>query len=378
MPTLSTNADNLTFTAPNQQWIIATGVVVGSPNVLTAVMMPFAGDNLVNNGMVFMPAGVPIGGVAVLLTAAAVGATVTNSKTGSIAGLSGIQAVTGNVLVHNDGSIVGFAGIGIDYGQGKGAVLENSGYIHGETVAVRGTLLDGFKLTNSGLIDSNGNAVILLATGLIDITNSGTIRAGNGSSAIIANGQGATVNLVNQGVIKGPVELSAGADIFDGRGGVAKGPVLGDDGNESLTGGGGANELHGEGGQDVISGRGGADMLIGGADGDSLRGGRGGDDFVYAEVSDSTGNAASTRDTILGFGNDDLIDLRALDAKIGTGNQKFDFIGTNDFTGKKGQLRYELDSGDAIVQADVTGDGKADMTILVSDVTKLGANDFNL
>ena len=30
MPTLSTNADNLSFTAPNQQWIIQTGVVVGS------------------------------------------------------------------------------------------------------------------------------------------------------------------------------------------------------------------------------------------------------------------------------------------------------------------------------------------------------------
>jgi hypothetical protein len=378
MPTLSTNADNLTFTAPNQQWIIQTGVVVGSPNVLSAVIMPFAGDNLVNNGTVFMPAGVPIGGVAVILTNAAVGATVTNSKTGSIAGLSGIQAVAGSVHVHNDGSIVGFAGIGIDYGQGKGAALENSGYIHGETVAVRGTLLDGFTMTNSGLIDSGGDAVVLLATGQIDITNSGTIRAGNGSSAIIADGKGATVNLVNTGVINGPVELSPGADIFDSRGGVAKGPVHGYDGNDSLTGGGGANALHGEDGQDVISGRGGGDMLIGGADGDTIKGGRGGDDFVYTDVSDSTGKSASTRDTLLDFGNDDIIDLRAIDAKIGNGNQKFDFIGTDDFTGKKGQLRYEVDNGNAVVQADVTGDGKADMTILVIDVNKLAANDFNL
>jgi len=340
MPTLSSNANNLTFTAADQQWIIETGVVVGSPNVLSAVVMPLAGDSLVNNGTVFMPAGVQSGGVAILVTGA--GSSVTNSKTGTIAGLGGIQAAAGGVKVHNDGSIIGFAGIGIDYGHGKGYALENSGYIHGETVAVRGTLLDGFDLTNSGVIDSNDDAVVILATGMIDITNSGTIRAGNGSSAIIANGQGATVKLVNTGVIDGPVELSAGADIFDSRGGVANGPVLGDDGNDTLTGGGGASVLHGEDGQDVISGRGGADTLVGGADGDALTGGRAADSFVYLDVSDSTGNAKSTRDAIFDFGKNDTIDLRAIDAKIGGGNQKFDFIGTGEFTGQKGQLRYEV------------------------------------
>ena len=154
--------------------------------------------------------------------------------------------------------------------------------------------------------------------------------------------------------------------------------MLGDDGNDNLMGGGGANELHGEGGHDVLNGRGGGDTLIGGADGDSLEGRSGGDDFVYLDVSDSTGNSATTRDTIIDFGNNDVIDVRAIDAKIGNGNQKFDFIGTNDFTGQKGQLRYEVDGGNAVVQADVNGDGKANMTILVIDVTKLGANDFNL
>jgi len=376
MPTLSTNADNLTFTTSFQQWIIQTGVVVGSPNVLSAVVMPYGGDSLVNNGIVFMPAGVPIGGVAVLVSGA--GSSVTNSKTGSITGLGGISAQAAGVKVVNDGSIVGFAGIGIDFGQGKGAKLDNSGNIQGESVAVRGTLLDGFSLTNSGTIKSAGEGIVLLATGRVDISNTGTIVAGNGP-AIIAIGQGASVDLDNQGVIKGEIQLSAGADIFDSRGGVAKGPVLADDGNDTLNGGSGANELHGETGQDFIAGRGGGDKLIGGADGDTLKGGRGGDNFVYTDVSDSTGTTASTRDSILDFGNDDTINLRAIDAKIGGGNQKFDFIGTDAFTGKKGQLRYDVDdSGDAIVQADVTGDGKADMTIRVVDIDKLGSSDFYL
>ena len=376
MPTLSTNADNLTFTTSFQQWIIQAGVVVGSPNVLSAVVMPYAGDSLVNNGVVFMPEGVPVGGVAILVTGA--GSSVTNSKSGTITGLGGISAQAAGVKVVNDGSIVGFAGIGIDFGQGKGARLDNSGNIQGEAVAVRGTLLDGFSLINSGTIKSDGEGIVLLATGRVDISNTGTIVAGTGS-AIVVMGQGASVDLDNQGVIKGKVELTDGADIFDSRGGVTKGAILAGAGNDTLNGGGGANKLHGEDGQDFIAGRGGSDRLIGGADGDTLKGGRGGDDFVYKDVSDSTGNTASTRDSVLDFGRNDTIDLRAIDAKTGSGNQKFDFIGTKAFTGKKGQLRYDVnDSGDAIVQGDVNGDGKADMTIRVVDVDKLGAGDFFL
>ena len=69
MPTLSTNADSLTFSTSFQQWTIETGIVVGSPNVLTAVLMPYAGDSLVNNGVVFMPSDVELGGVAVTVRA---------------------------------------------------------------------------------------------------------------------------------------------------------------------------------------------------------------------------------------------------------------------------------------------------------------------
>ena len=375
MPTLSTNADNLTFSTSFQQWTIQTGIVVGSPNVLTAVLMPYAGDNLVNNGVVFMPSGVELGGVAVTVRGS--GSSVTNSKTGSISGLGGISAQAAGVKVVNDGSIIGFAGIGIDFGQGKGAKLVNSGNIQGETVAVRGTLLDGFDLQNSGTIKSSGKGIVILATGQVDISNTGTIVAG--SAAITAMGQGARIDIDNQGVIKGDVELSDAADIFDSRGGVTKGAIMAGDGNDTLNGGGGTNKFFGEAGQDFIAGRGGSDKIIGGADGDTLKGGRGGDDFIFKDVSDSTGNTGSTRDTILDFGKNDIIDLRAIDAKTGGGNQKFDFIGTDDFTGKKGQLRYDVtNQGDAIVQADVNGDGKADMTIRVVDVSKLGASDFDL
>ena len=72
------------------------------------------------------------------------------------------------------------------------------------------------------------------------------------------------------------------------------------------------------------------------------------------------------------------IDLRPIDARIGGDNQKFDFIGTADFTGKKGELRYFVNSGNAIVQADISGDRKADVEIKLNDVSSLVAGDFYL
>ena len=159
-----------------------------------------------------------------------------------------------------------------------------------------------------------------------------------------------------------------------------KGGIFGGDGNDALTGGGSNDEIHGQGDQDALSGRSGDDMLFGGALGDTLKGGGDADDFVFKRISDSQGGSATTRDTILDFdgSEDDRIDFRPLDAKIGAGNQKFTFIGSGAFTGHKGELRYDTDSGNATIQADVTGDGKADMEILVNNVSKLSAQDFHL
>jgi hypothetical protein len=111
-----------------------------------------------------------------------------------------------------------------------------------------------------------------------------------------------------------------------------------------------------------------------------LKGGSGADNFVYENVNDSNPGSDVFRDTIRDFkhGEGDRIDLRPIDAEIGGGNQKFNFIGTGAFTGAKGELRYSIDHGDAIVQADVTGDGIADMEIKVDNLSQLVAADFHV
>jgi Ca2+-binding RTX toxin-like protein len=63
------------------------------------------------------------------------------------------------------------------------------------------------------------------------------------------------------------------------------GPVVGDNGDNALTGTFFADELQGLGGNDTMSGSGGADVLDGGAGDDGLDGGRGSDTASYASAA---------------------------------------------------------------------------------------------
>ena len=104
----------------------------------------------------------------------------------------------------------------------------------------------------------------------------------------------------------------------------------------------------------------------------------GADTFSYISIKDSTVKAKG-RDTILDFNQaDDLIDLSAIDAKKGGGNQAFKWIAKQGFHDKKGELHYVVKNGDAYVEGDVNGDGKADFAIHVDNVTQMSKADFVL
>ncbi|MGH6734576.1 MAG: calcium-binding protein [Methyloceanibacter sp.] len=136
--------------------------------------------------------------------------------------------------------------------------------------------------------------------------------------------------------------------------------------------------LIGSNARNFLQGNEGDNLIRGGRGGDSLFGYDGADTFVYTSVRDST-TRSSGRDTILDFNRvDDLIDLSAIDARAGGGNQAFTFIGRQSFHERKGELHYIVRNGDAIVEGDVNGDGKADFAIRVNDVTRLNAGDFDL
>ncbi|MGV6847638.1 MAG: hypothetical protein ACWA5A_04590 [Marinibacterium sp.] len=155
--------------------------------------------------------------------------------------------------------------------------------------------------------------------------------------------------------------------------------ILGGKGDDTLKGGKGVDHIDGGtqndaiyGGKDgdFLYGGGGTDDLYGGRGMDTLSGGKGADDFVFHDPKE-THQRISKSDKIIDFesrgANADHIDLSEMDADIhSTGYQPFDFIGTNDFSGKSGELRYFHNPKYTIVQGDVDGDGSADFSIRLS------------
>ncbi|MBM3543754.1 MAG: matrixin [Alphaproteobacteria bacterium] len=129
-------------------------------------------------------------------------------------------------------------------------------------------------------------------------------------------------------------------------------------------------------GNDKITGNQVDNKLTGGRGSDTLTGKSGNDRFDFNSIKDSA--VGGKRDVITDFKRgQDLIDLKGIDAKTGSNDQKFTWIGKQGFHDEKGELRLIDKGASCIVQGDVDGDGKADFEILVK-VGLLGASDFLL
>lgn len=154
--------------------------------------------------------------------------------------------------------------------------------------------------------------------------------------------------------------------------------ATGGSGSDTITGNQASNHLSGGRGNDILQAGAGGDVLTGGLGRDALYGGTDamGDDFVFGSRYDSV--AGSGRDTIHNFtrGADD-IDLRGIDARSGT-------TGVNDaftYSGKTAQaysVWWSATSSGVLLRADVTGDRKADIEILLKGATAFGSDDLFL
>jgi Ca2+-binding RTX toxin-like protein len=141
--------------------------------------------------------------------------------------------------------------------------------------------------------------------------------------------------------------------------------------NETLTFNGtaeynGSFNVRGGRGADSITGSAGNDTITGGLGADALRGGYGSDVFDYGAAADS---ALGAMDAILDFEKGDKINLSMIDAdgNSANGDSKFAWLGEGAFTGVAGQLRVSQQAGGVWrVEADVNGDGMADLAIGVT------------
>jgi len=172
-------------------------------------------------------------------------------------------------------------------------------------------------------------------------------------------------------------------------------PVIrGDDGDDTLTGtaeadviraGGGSDLLLGLGGRDRLEGGKGRDRLeggqgddtlVGGKGRDRLAGGEGRDTFVFSKLSDS-GVTVATRDVIEGFGGADRIDLSAIDARRGPGNQAFHLDRNDSFSA--GEIGVRDTRAGLVVEVNADNDARAEMSFLLKGFHgALGGGDFVL
>jgi serralysin len=147
--------------------------------------------------------------------------------------------------------------------------------------------------------------------------------------------------------------------------------IVANEGSDRLNGGDGNDLLLGEDGDDTIYGGPGADQLGGSSDSDT---------FAYRTTEDS--EVSSGSDTIFDFvSGDDKVDLSAIDADSNVeGNQAFLFIGDSAFNNVAGELRAFIgtDGFTTYVQADVNGDGVADLEIRIGQPVSLQLVDFVL
>ncbi|TNC48366.1 hypothetical protein FHG66_14710, partial [Rubellimicrobium rubrum] len=145
-----------------------------------------------------------------------------------------------------------------------------------------------------------------------------------------------------------------------------------------LDGRDGADSLLGGSGTDVLVGRSGTDRMNGGADRDLYYGGVENvrDVFVFSALTD--GAVGSRRDAVHDFvsGVDD-IDLSAIDARTSSTstNEAFAFSGQ---TAAANSVWWTATSEGVLLRADATGDGVADMEVMLRGLTTFASGDVIL
>ena len=180
-------------------------------------------------------------------------------------------------------------------------------------------------------------------------------------------------NVLTGGVGRDNLVGGAGNDLLDG--GTGDDALTGGSGNDRLLGGAGNDQLIGGDGDDIIQGGAGRDIVWGGA---------GADRFVFqpgdfATAPNSTTPSVLWADVIADFSSaeGDRLDLSALEGTV-TGGHRLHFVGTANFSHNAGEIRMDAVNGGYDVTADLNGDGRADLHLIVYSPAPLTAGDFML
>ena len=168
-------------------------------------------------------------------------------------------------------------------------------------------------------------------------------------------------------------------------GGDADDHLDGGGGHDHLAGGHGADTLFGGASNDTMDGGDGADVMWGGSGSDQLQGGSF-DDWLSGGLGADTLTGGTGRDIFAWLGGDesksfapDLVrDFTPGQDRLDLAALHLHYLGTSDFDGLPGALRYEHSGDQTLVLADLDGNGLAELTIRLLGTHHLTGNDFIL
>ena len=282
-----------------------------------------------------------------------------------------VQVEGDGTIVINHGSLVASATFGAGVHIGSASILHGANSLVENYGTITSALWYGVDMHNL----TNGGASLF---------NYGQISGALNGSVL---GSLSADKVINAGLMRGDVFLAGGNDLYDGRGGVVFGSVMGYDGNDTLIGGAQDDSLFGDVGNDLMRGGAGDDTLnasvghdtiLGGTGDDTITGGTGrdvmtggaGEDVFQFATAAAVGNSVAASDVIRDFTSKlDLIDLGTLPGTL-------NFIGAAAFSNVANQLRYTLATG--ILEGDTNGNGTADFMLFLQAGTVLAAGDLIL
>ncbi len=241
------------------------------------------------------------------------------------------------------------SGSGVNGGDGTdtlritSGIVDMDGLIGIETLELQGGATIQLTSLEFGGLASNAS---LSGTGIIEIDMAGATQSVIARTMTVQAGSNIDFEITGSGnndVIKAANN--------------ANNVIIGNTGSDILVGGNLADVIDGGSAIDKIRGDGGADTLTGGD---------GADVFKFRQIGDS--GLGANADVITDFlsGTDKLNFLRIdADANM-AGDQAFTFVGTGAFSGGGvGSIRYSDLGADLRVEADVNGDGIADMHVML-------------
>lgn len=352
--TVSSFSSTLAISGDIHQATAATAVVTGGSDTITVdntVAASVAGDAFE------VTAGFISGGNDTI--------TITGRNGAAVAG--DIFNFTGGTLTPGNDTITGGDGNDILFGESTTPGFPQTS---GTTVNTGGNdILDGGR-GDDILFGQVGND--LLHGGL----GSDVINGGSGNDTVRFNSIAAAVYVDLEGI--GGTDMGEGPAHAIGQGIdriLLVERVIGSVRDDTILGDGANNGLTGLDGNDILNGRGGNDRLVGGLGNDRLIGGSGKDIFVFNDVGE-LGLTIQTTDLIVGFSNQDKIDLSGIDAVAGPGNQAFTFQ-TTPLTGA-GQVTFTTTANRTLISGSTDADADAEFLIVLNRVFTLTADNFIL